>query len=202
MAEQKTVLQSFATPANLLTFSRLIFLPVVIYGIVTHQHWVAVGAMFLGWLTDLLDGRIARMMGQGGTPFGKALDSTIDFALIYCLFIAFYAAGRLETFQFAFLYLAMFMILTLQFFLQGSGRDEEVATTKLGKPTGGLQYLYLLFLVVLEVPAVNQIPVMNTVHLAYFSVLAAAIILNTIETLLLIRQIGREPAPVDSAPDA
>ena len=200
MAEERTVMQNFATPANLLTFSRLVFLPVVIYGIATRQHWVAVGAMFLGWLTDLLDGRVARMMGQGGTLFGKALDSTIDFAMLYCLFIAFYAAGRLETFQFAFLYLAMFMILTLQFFLQGAGRDEEVATTKLGKPTGALQYAYLLFLVALEVPAVDRIPVMETVHMVYFSILAAVIILGTIETVLLIRRIGREPAPVESAP--
>lgn len=36
----------------------------------------------LGWLTDLLDGGMARMMGQGGTLFGKVLDSTIDFALM------------------------------------------------------------------------------------------------------------------------
>ncbi len=202
MSEEKTVLQSFGTPANALTFSRLIFLPVVVYGLVTNQHWVAVGAMFLAWLTDLLDGRVARMMGQGGTPFGKALDSTIDFALIYFLFIAFYAAGRLETFQFAFLYLAMVMILTLQFFLQGTGQDDEVATTKFGKPTGALQYLYLLFLVVLEIPAVAAVEVMATIHMVYFWVLAAAIVLNTIEILLMLGKMGREAAPVETSPDA
>jgi phosphatidylglycerophosphate synthase len=202
MSEDRTVLQAFATPANLLTFSRLIFLPVVIYGVVTHQHWVAVAAMFLAWFTDVLDGRIARRMGQGGTPFGKALDSTVDFALIYGLFIAFYAARRLETFQFAFIYLAMLMILTLQLFLEGTGRGEEVATTRLGKPTGALQYFYLLFLVALEVPQVQAISFMDTLHLAYFSVLAAAIILNALETFLLLRRMGRDPVPVGSAPDA
>jgi len=97
------------------------------------------------------------------------------------------------------------MILTLQFFLQGAGRDEEVATTKLGKPTGALQYAYLLFLVALEVPAVREVQFtarvdMETVDLAYFSILAAVIILNVLETVLLIRRIGREPAPVESAP--
>ena len=199
MAEERTVLQGFATPANLLTFSRLIFLPVVIYGVATGQYWVTVGAMFLAWLTDLLDGRIARMMGQGGTLFGKALDSTVDFALIYCLFIAYYAAGRLETFQFAFLYLAMLMILSLQFFLQGSGRFEEVATTRLGKPAGALQYLYLLILAALEVPAVRGARGVETAHMVYFSVLAATILLNTLETILLIRKIGREPMPAEDA---
>jgi len=134
------------TIANGLTFSRLVLLPFVIAGLVTDNGWLVVGAMFLAWFTDLLDGRVARNMGQGGTPFGKALDSTVDFAFIYCLFIAFYAAGRLATYQFAFLYLAMITILSLQLFLTGTGRDEEVATTRLGKPTGALQYAYLLFL--------------------------------------------------------
>lgn len=58
MSEEKTVMGSFATPANLLTFSRLVFLPVVIYGLVSDRYQVAVGAMFLAWLTDLLDGRM------------------------------------------------------------------------------------------------------------------------------------------------
>ncbi|MGC9317806.1 MAG: CDP-alcohol phosphatidyltransferase family protein [Armatimonadota bacterium] len=199
MAEDRTVMQSFATPANLLTFSRLILLPVVIYGLVTELHWLTVGAMVLGWLTDLVDGRVARMMNQGGSKFGKALDSTIDFTLIYGLFIAFYAAGRLATYQFAFLYLAMLSILTLQMFLGGTGHGEEVATTTFGKPTGALQYAYLLLLVALEVPAVGESPVMQTVHMVYFWIVAASITLNTIEIALLLRRMGREPMPAEPA---
>ena len=192
MSTEKTVMRSFATPANLLTFSRLIFLPVVIYGLVTEQHWVAVGAMFLAWLTDLLDGRIARLMRQGGSRFGKALDSTIDFALIYCLFIAYYASGRLEHYQFAFLYLAMLSILTLQFFLEGTGQEGEVATTGLGKPTGALQYLYLLILVVLEIPAVREPAWVATAHQVYFTILAAAIVLNTVEIAVRVARMGAQ----------
>jgi len=195
MADERTAMDGFATPANLLTFSRLIFLPVVIYGLVSHQPWVCVGGMFAAWVTDLLDGRIARLMGQGGSSFGKALDSTIDFALIYCLFIAFYASGRLEIWQFGFLYLAMVMILTLQFFLQGTGREGEVATSRLGKPTGALQYLYLLFLVVMEIPAVGELPVIHTIDLVYFTVMALVIGANTIEILMMLAKMGREPLP-------
>ncbi len=201
MDQERTVMQSFTTPANLLTFSRLIFMPVVIYGLVTNQHWVTVGAMFLAWLTDLLDGRIARLMKQGGSRFGKALDSTVDFALIYCLFIAFYASGRLEHYQFAILYLAMVMILTLQFFLEGTGQEGEVATSRLGKPTGALQYLYLLFLVVLEIPAVREIAWVETVHQIYFAILALGILLNAIEILLMLRRMGREKAAPEGVPE-
>lgn len=192
MSDEKTVLDSFATPANLLTFSRLIFMPFVIYGLVTDQYWVTVGAMFLAWFTDLLDGRIARLMKQGGSPFGKALDSTVDFVLIYGLFIAFYASGRLEHYQFAILYLAMLMILTLQFFLEGSGREGEVATSRLGKPTGAFQYFYLLFLVVLEIPAVKALSWIDTVHDIYFGIMAVVIILNAVEILIMLARMGRE----------
>ncbi len=177
------------TMANGLTFSRLVLLPFVIGGLVTDNGWLVVGAMFLAWFTDLLDGRVARKMGQGGTPFGKALDSTVDFAFIYCLFIAFYAAGRLATYQFAFLYLAMITILSLQLFLTGTGRDEEVATTRLGKPTGALQYAYLLFLAALEVLPENDI--IATVHTVYFVVLAVAIVANSVECIITMRNIAR-----------
>ena len=102
------------TVANGFTYARLVLLPFVIAGITTHHGWLTLIGMVVVWITDLVDGRLARRMGQGGSPFGKTLDSTIDFILIYGLFIAFYAAGRISTWQFAFLYLAMLAILSLQ----------------------------------------------------------------------------------------
>ena len=189
MTKESTGARNIFTIANGLTYARLVLLPFVIVGLVTNNGWLVVGAMFLAWFTDLLDGRVARKMGQGGTPFGKALDSTVDFAFIYCLFIAFYAAGRLATYQFAFLYLAMITILSLQLFLTGTGRDEEVATTRLGKPTGALQYAYLLFLAALEV--LPESTIIATVHAVYFVVLALAIVANSIECILVMRNMVR-----------
>ena len=180
---------SVVTPANLLTFSRLILLPVVIAGVVTRQGYVAVGAMGLMWLTDLLDGRIARRLGQAAA-FGASLDSTVDFVLIYSLFITFYAAGRLATYQFAFLYLAMLTILSLQFVLMAAGGG-EIAATKLGKITGALQYAYLLFLVALEV--VPRQPAVTTAETVIFTVLAATIVLNSIECVMRIGKMMRAP---------
>ncbi len=188
MTNESTGARNIFTIANGLTCSRLVLLPFVIAGLVTHNGWLVVGAMFLAWFTDLLDGKFARRAGPP-TAFGKALDSTVDFAFIYCLFIAFYAAGRLATYQFAFLYLAMLTILSLQLFLTGTGRDEEVATTRLGKPTGALQYAYLLFLAALEV--LPESTIIATVHGVYFVVLAAAIVANSIECILVMRNIAR-----------
>ncbi len=187
MGAEKSAAVSVLTPANLLTYSRLILLPVVIVGVATRSGYLAVGAMVVLWITDLLDGRIARLMKQAGA-FGKTLDSTVDFVLIYSLFITFYAAGRLATYQFAFLYLAMLTILSLQFALTAAGRD-EVASTTLGKVTGALQYLYLLFLVAMEVIPKSRI--VSIVNIVLFAALALAIVLNSIQCVAAMRNIVR-----------
>jgi len=175
VAEEMPKRSGLVTPANLLTFSRLILLPVVIVGIVTGHGYVTVVAMVVIWVTDLLDGRIARRLGQAGA-FGRTLDSTVDFVLIYSLFITFYAAGRLASYQFAVLYLAMLTILALQFAQMASGRGEAAATA-LGKVTGALEYGYLLFLVAREV--IRPSPMLATLNATFFSVLALAIVLNS-----------------------
>jgi len=175
------------TIANVLTFSRLILLPVVIVGIVISQGWVTVAAMATVLLTDLLDGRIARRLRQA-TQFGQALDSTVDFVLIYSLFIAFYAAGRLATYQFAILYVAMLTILSVQLFTQSGGRTASPLT---GKLVGALEYVFLLFLTVREV--LPEAPVLASLGLGLFLVLAGAIALNTIVCLKML-VTGTRPA--------
>ena len=104
------------------------------------------------------------------------MDSTVDFVLIYSLFMTFYAAGRLDSYQFAILYLAMLTILTLQFAGIASG-SKEAATTALGKLTGALQYGYLLFLVTREV--IRPTPALDVLNIAFFGVLALAIAANS-----------------------
>lgn len=197
MAEQAQPARRMVTAANVLTFSRLIFLPIVLYGVSRHHPWITVGAMFAAWITDLLDGRVARLMKQGGTPFGKSLDSTVDFALIYCLFIGYYAARQLHSWQFAFLYLAMLTILTLQMTLGATGHEGETASTRLGKPTGAMQYAYLLFLAVLQIPAVRANPVVQTIDRVYFLIMAALIVANSIECLMVIGRLTRPPAEAE-----
>jgi phosphatidylglycerophosphate synthase len=175
------------TPANLLTFSRLLLLPVVMAGIVTHHGYLTVAAMTVLWTTDLLDGRLARWLGQAGA-FGKTLDSTVDFVLIYSLFITFYAAGRLASYQFAVLYLAMLTILALQF-AQMAGGSGGAASTALGKATGALEYGYLLFLVAREV--MRPSPGLATTNTVFFAVLALAIVLNSALCIVSVSRSAR-----------
>jgi phosphatidylglycerophosphate synthase len=165
------------TAANALTFSRLLLLPVIVVGIAIGPGWLAATGMLVVLLTDLADGRLARRLGQS-SAFGKTLDSTIDFVLIYSLFIAFYAAGRLATYEFAILYAAMLTILSVQLSATATGADPASAPMPFGKLTGALQYAFLVFLAAAEV--LPETGALARVHAGFFLVLAAAIALNTV----------------------
>lgn len=176
----------FFTVGNGLTAARLILLPVIVAGIALNEGWLAVGGMAAALVTDLLDGRVSRRMGQA-SQFGGTLDSTIDFVLIYSLFIAFYAAGRLHTYQFAVLYLAMLTNLLLQVCSMGSGKTDGVVRSTTGKLTGALQYTYLLFLVAREVlPPTDPVVLADRI---LFGVLAAAIALSTVRCIVRLRAL-------------
>ena len=174
------------TVGNALTVSRLILLPIVVAGIVTHNGWLAVGAMALAVVTDLLDGRISRRLGQA-SQFGRNLDSTVDFVLIYGLFIAFYAAGRLPTYQFAVVYLAMLMTLAVQL-AENAVASKGVKKMRFAKPTGALQYVFLLWMVAREIlPHRSYI---DTIHLTLFILLALSIAVYMIDCLVNLRKMA------------
>lgn len=173
------------TIPNGLTVARLVLLPVVIWGISRGHGWVAFLAMALVVATDLVDGRLARRLGQT-SEFGKSLDSTIDFTVIYSLFIALWAARHMPSYQFAFIYLAMLTILLAQL----TGMGEGVVKTTFGKPTGAIQFLYLLFLIFCEV--LPRTPGLHSVQLVFFGAVALMIVLNTIECAGLIRRANEK----------
>jgi phosphatidylglycerophosphate synthase len=185
MNENRAPSVGFATVGNALTLSRLVLLPVIIVGITTGIGSLVVAAMAATIVTDLLDGRISRRLGQA-SRFGGDLDSTVDFVLIYSLFIAFYASGRLLVYQFALIYLAMLTNLMVQLRVMGIASSERIVHTRIGKLTGALEYGYLLFLVAREVlPRTHDVSQINVV---FFIILAAAIVLNCGSCILQLRR--------------
>lgn len=188
MGQKPAAPVKFVTIGNGLTVARLVLLPIIVAGITLHAGWLAVGGMAAALVTDLLDGRVSRRLGQA-SAFGATLDSTIDFVLIYSLFIAFYAAGRLATYQFAILYVAMLSNLMLQLGSMGTGKADGVVRTVTGKIAGALQYTYLLFLVAREVLPKSHI--VEIANLTIFCLLAAAIALSTVRFMARLKDIVR-----------
>ncbi|HEY6103981.1 MAG TPA: CDP-alcohol phosphatidyltransferase family protein [bacterium] len=81
--------------ADALTGARLIMLPYLIYALVVRIPGLALTTLAVMILTDLVDGRIARRLGQS-RAFGAGFDSGIDFVIIYSLFTTFFAIGILR----------------------------------------------------------------------------------------------------------
>ena len=65
------------TVPNLLSISRLVMLPLVLFFLLRQEAVAAMTVMFISWFTDTLDGYLARRLKQV-TNIGRALDHLVD----------------------------------------------------------------------------------------------------------------------------
>lgn len=76
------------TLPNVLSFFRLMLIPLIVYLFETQMYWWAFGALLLSGATDVVDGWIARTFHLV-SDFGKALDPIADkltqIAVLFCL---------------------------------------------------------------------------------------------------------------------
>ncbi|MBQ3356991.1 MAG: CDP-alcohol phosphatidyltransferase family protein [Clostridia bacterium] len=76
------------TLPNMLSFFRLLLIPLIVYLFETDQYWWAFGMLLLSGATDVIDGWIARTFHLV-SDFGKALDPIADkltqIAVLFCL---------------------------------------------------------------------------------------------------------------------
>lgn len=66
-----------ATVPNILSLSRLVLLPVILYFLFRHQGLAALTVMAISWFTDGLDGYLARRFDQV-SDLGRVLDHVVD----------------------------------------------------------------------------------------------------------------------------
>lgn len=184
------------TLADALTGARLIMLPYLIYALVRPLPGMAVVTLAVMIGTDLVDGRIARRLGQS-REFGAAFDSTVDFLVIYTMFTTFFALGILPWWKWAVIFFPGLLIAWTQLLHVQRAGDVALAAAPAGKVVGQLQFIYLPLL--LARTFWLQASWAQTVDHVLFAVLAVAIVINTIDygrTLrrLLARAPGGAPA--------
>ena len=75
--QNKVELGKFITLPNFLSISRLVLLPLILFLIATNQIITALVFMVISWITDALDGYVARKTNQV-TNIGKVLDHFVD----------------------------------------------------------------------------------------------------------------------------
>lgn len=184
------------TLADALTGARLVMLPYLIYALVRPLPDMAVATLALMIGTDLVDGRVARRLGQA-RDFGAAFDSTVDFVVIYTMFTTLYATGVLPWWKWAAIFFpGLLMAWTNLLHVQRAG-DVNFVPARVGKLVGLLQFVYLPLLLARAfwLPADWAL----TVDHVLFAVLAVAIVFNTLDYGRSLRRLlaaapGRAPA--------
>jgi|SRR6187402_2350301 len=79
-------LQQLRAAPNLLTLMRLFIIPFTVIEILDHRYGVALALFVAAGISDALDGRIARWLGQS-TRLGQYLDPIADKLLLSTLFL-------------------------------------------------------------------------------------------------------------------
>ncbi|MEO0072050.1 MAG: CDP-alcohol phosphatidyltransferase family protein [candidate division WOR-3 bacterium] len=82
----KLELGKIATLPNLLSLSRLFLLPIILFFLATGNYYSATAFLLLSWITDALDGYIARRTNQV-TNIGKILDHLVDKVSVGSIFV-------------------------------------------------------------------------------------------------------------------
>lgn len=82
------------TLASGITLARLLFLPAIIWLLLTGQRWIAFGVLLIVLGGDLVDGALARLRAEV-TELGKLLDPLVDKIVFLALFAALVWMGDL-----------------------------------------------------------------------------------------------------------
>ncbi|MFZ9283766.1 MAG: CDP-alcohol phosphatidyltransferase family protein [Candidatus Nanopelagicales bacterium] len=143
MQQDTPSLRQLGSVPNLVSLSRLLALPVLMF-LVIEQSWIsalAVAAIF--GFTDFLDGFLARRLNQV-TPLGALLDPLIDRIFILCLLIAMVISKVLSPILFLLLLSRDLVVLIVNFL---RFKSMKVTVIYLGKL--GTWVLYVSFALVL-----------------------------------------------------
>jgi len=184
------------TYADVLTGARLIMLPYLIYALVVRLPGLALTTLAVMIVTDLVDGRIARRLGQSRT-FGAAFDSGIDFLVIYGLFTTFFAIGILPWWKWIVIFAPAVLMAVTQILYLLKAPEVSFAIAPAGKLVGQIQFAYLPFLLVRTYWL--RAGWALTVDHVIFIILALATVVNTIDYSRMLAAVLRRPAPVAPA---
>tara|TARA_B100000315_G_C14515195_1_gene558821 strand:+ start:111 stop:1142 length:1032 start_codon:yes stop_codon:yes gene_type:complete len=148
---------------NIITTFRLLLIPLFIISVIESKSNFALAVFAIIVLLDKLDGVSARITEQI-TKFGRIYDAFTDFMLIVSSYLAFYAAGILNSFWIIlFLVPSIILLVTKTAYLS---KFKEVHSSALGKVVVGISYVAIIAIVI-DFVYKSQILVLIAV-LAYF----------------------------------
>jgi len=95
MLEKKKQKEKIFNLPNLLTFIRLITIPLFLYLFFSYPDFPFWALLLVAFLTDFLDGQLARRRGEV-TDFGVIFDPLVDRLFVFSVLIAYFFRGNLS----------------------------------------------------------------------------------------------------------
>lgn len=178
------------TYADALTGSRLVMLPFMFYALARRLPDLAVGTLAAMIATDLVDGRVARRLGQS-RAFGGAFDSTVDFVVIYGLFTALFVVGTLPWWKWLVIIAPAVLMAWTQIISVRRADEVVLAPAPVAKLVGQIQFAYLPFLI-LRTFWLQADWALVADHVV-FGILAVAIVFNTLDYVGTLRRLLGTP---------
>jgi len=185
------------TYADALTGARLVMLPYLIYALAARLSALAVVTLAVMVASDLVDGRIARRLGQS-RAFGAAFDSGIDFLVIYGLFTAYFALGILPWWKWIVIAAPAVLMAVTQILYVLHAPEVTFAVAPAGKMVGQIQFVYLPFL--LARTFWLRAPWVDTADHVLFALLAGLTAVNTLDYARMLRRL-RAPSRAAATPE-
>ncbi len=174
------------TLADALTGARLVMLPYLIYALAKPLPDLAVGTLAVMIGTDLVDGRIARSLGQS-RDLGAAFDSGVDFIVIYAIFTTFFTLGVLPWWKWVVIFVPALLMVWTQYVQVRRAGDLVFVPARVGKVVGQIQLVYLPFLLLRRFWL--RAPWALGVDHVVFALLAVAIVFNTLDYARTLRRL-------------
>ncbi len=124
------------TISNYITLSRIVFLPFIIYFLVTDQRVIAFIILFVSLLSDMFDGFLARRLNQESET-GKMLDPLCDKISLTAILVTLFIIGSMPLWGLIMIIARDVLILTGSMILW-KNKSKVFASNFFGKITGFL----------------------------------------------------------------
>lgn len=126
----------------MLTYLRIIMVPVIAFTLYTANYELGMGLILLSGLTDWLDGFIAREFG-GGSKLGAFLDPLADKLTMITIFPLLSYAGAVGVLTATAVILRDIIIMAGVYYLQQTRTNVKIAPTFISKLNTGFQLLLI-----------------------------------------------------------
>ena len=174
------------TYADALTGARFVILPYLLYGLIARLPGMTAASMLAIIVTDLVDGTIARRIGQN-RPFGAVFDSTVDFVVIYSAFTTLYGIGILPWWKWLPIAATGVLIAATQIASLRGARGLTFAPVRFGKLVGQLQFVYLPLLLARTFWV--RAAWAQTADDVLFGILAVAMVANAVDHIQILSRL-------------